>query len=86
MAGADDVAAFLDRHWQSPLPAQGAAPAHFTPQEAALDPAACGACHVQQYEDWRGAMHARAMGPGVLGQLVDMAPEARDEHQACIRC
>ncbi|MBX3678267.1 MAG: hypothetical protein KF853_14705 [Rhodocyclaceae bacterium] len=86
VAGADDVAAFLDRHWQSPLPAQGAAPAHFTPQEAALDPAACGACHVQQYEDWRGAMHARAMGPGVLGQLVDMAPEARDEHQACIRC
>ena len=26
------------------------------------------------------------MGPGVLGQLLDMAPDATDEHQACIRC
>ena len=26
------------------------------------------------------------MGPGVLGQLLDMAPEASDEHQDCIRC
>ncbi|MEZ5614818.1 MAG: multiheme c-type cytochrome [Rhodocyclaceae bacterium] len=85
-AAKEDVAGFLARHWQRPLAAQGAAPAHFGPQEAALDPAACGACHVRQYEDWRTTWHARAMGPGVLGQLVDMAPEARDEHQDCIRC
>jgi len=26
------------------------------------------------------------MGPGIIGQLMDMAPEARAEHQACIRC
>jgi hypothetical protein len=26
------------------------------------------------------------MGPGVLGQLLDMAPDATDEHQACLRC
>lgn len=26
------------------------------------------------------------MGPGVLGQLLDMAPDATEEHQACIRC
>ena len=86
VAVADAVAAFLDKHWKRPLANQGVAPAHFTPQEAALDPASCGACHVQQFEDWRGAMHAKAMGPGVLGQLIDMAPDARDEHQACIRC
>ena len=86
MASPENVTAFLNKHWRSPLAAQGVAPAHFTPQEAALDPASCGACHVQQYEDWRGALHAKAMGPGVLGQLIDMAPEARDEHQACIRC
>lgn len=82
----EDNAAFLARHWQRPLTAQGAAPRHFSVQEAALDPAACGACHAQQYEDWRTTWHARAMGPGVLGQLLDMAPEARDEHQDCIRC
>jgi hypothetical protein len=82
----EDNAAFLARHWQRPLPAQGAAPRHFSAQEAALDPAACGACHVRQYEDWRTSWHARAMGPGVLGQLLAMSPEARDEHQDCIRC
>ncbi len=26
------------------------------------------------------------MGPGVLGQLVDTAPDATEEHQACLRC
>ena len=26
------------------------------------------------------------MGPGVLGQLLDMAPDAVEEHEACIRC
>lgn len=82
----EDNAAFLARHWQRPLPALGAAPRHFSAQEAALDPAACGACHAQQYEDWRTTWHARAMGPGVLGQLLAMSPEARDEHQDCLRC
>ncbi len=86
MTPPENVAAFLDKHWQSPLAHQGVAPAHFTPQEAALDPASCGACHVQQFEDWRGALHAKAMGPGVLGQLINMDAQARDEHQACLRC
>jgi hypothetical protein len=83
---AEDAAAFLARHWQRPLAPQGAAPPHFSAQEAALEPAACGACHVQQFEDWRTTWHAKAMGPGVLGQLLAMSPEARDEHQDCIRC
>lgn len=82
----EDVAAFLQQHWQRPLPAQGAAPAHFSALEAALDPASCGTCHVQQYQDWRGALHAKAMGPGLLGQLMNMDAQDRDEHQACIRC
>jgi len=85
-APVEDTAAFLARHWQRPLAPQGAAPKHFSAQEAALEPAACGACHVQQFEDWRTTWHARAMGPGVLGQLVDLSPGARDEHQDCIRC
>ncbi|MBI4755737.1 MAG: hypothetical protein HY778_10055 [Betaproteobacteria bacterium] len=82
----DATAAFLARHWARPLPPQGAAPPHFSPLEADLEPAACGTCHVEQYRDWQGSLHAAAMGPGLLGQLVDMAPEARDEHQDCIRC
>jgi len=85
-APGEDAAGFLARHWQRPLAAQGAAPEHFTPQEAALDAAVCGACHPDQHRDWSASLHARAMGPGVLGQLVDMAPDAHEEHQACLRC
>ncbi len=85
-APGEDVSGFLARHWQRPLAAQGEAPAHFSPQEAALGAAACGGCHPDQHRDWSASLHARAMGPGVLGQLVDMAPDAREEHQACIRC
>ncbi len=83
---ADAAAAFLERHWARPLAPQGPVPARFSPLEASLDPAACGTCHVEQYQDWRTTLHAAAMGPGLLGQLVVMAPEARDEHQDCIRC
>jgi nitrate/TMAO reductase-like tetraheme cytochrome c subunit len=80
------VEAFLARHWARPLAPQGPAPAGFSPQEAALDANSCGACHAQQLADWRTTLHAGAMGPGVLGQLLDMAPEALEEHQGCIRC
>lgn len=82
----EDVAAFLQRHWQRPLPPQGAAPAHFSALEAGLDPASCGTCHVQQYQDWSKALHAKAMGPGLLGQLLTMPAQDRDEHQTCLRC
>ncbi len=83
---ADGVAQFLDGYWQRPLAPQGAPPAAFTPLESALDPASCGSCHVQQLRDWGGARHAKAMGPGVLGQLMNMDAQARDEQQSCIRC
>jgi hypothetical protein len=77
---------FLERHWFRPIAPQGPVPAGFSAQEAALDPDACGNCHVQQFTDWKTSLHAKAMGPGVLGQLLDMAADATDEHQACIRC
>ncbi|OGA19418.1 MAG: hypothetical protein A3I63_02660 [Betaproteobacteria bacterium RIFCSPLOWO2_02_FULL_66_14] len=41
---------------------------------------------MQQFQDWSGALHARAMRPGVMGQLMNMPAQAREEHQACIRC
>ena len=86
MAGTDGVAQFLDKHWRRPLAPQGAAPPQFTPPEAALDPASCGSCHAQQFQDWGAARHAGAMGPGVMGQLMNMEAQAREEHQACIGC
>lgn len=82
----DAIETFLERHWARPLAPQGAVPAGFSTQETALDPDACGRCHVQQFNDWTTSLHAKAMGPGVLGQLLDMAPDAIEDHQACIRC
>ena len=91
VAAADDgpqasINAFLSRHWQRPLQHQGEPPDTFSALEASLDPRACGLCHVQQLLDWQGSLHAHAMGPGLLGQLMDMNPRDRAEHQACLRC
>ncbi|WP_305792772.1 multiheme c-type cytochrome [Sedimenticola hydrogenitrophicus] len=80
------IDSFLDRHWQRPLPLQGEAPAGFSPLESSLDPRACGACHPHQFQDWKDSLHAHAMGPGLLGQLIEMDPANREEHQACLRC
>lgn len=88
LANADgaDIDAFLTRHWSRPPAPQGAPPPKFSPLEASLNPADCGQCHVEQFRDWQTALHARAMGPGLIGQLIDMPAEARDQHQDCLRC
>jgi len=77
---------FLAGYWQRPLAAQGKAPAYFSALEASLEPGSCAACHRAQFDDWRQSLHSRAMGPGIMGQLVNMAPHATDEHQDCLRC
>lgn len=68
------------------MPAQGTPPAHFSPLETALAPQACGTCHAAQFNDWKQSRHSQAMGPGIMGQLITMSPDAADEHQDCIRC
>ena len=82
----DRVENFLQDYWARPLRAQGTPPAPFSPLEAALDPRACGTCHAAQFNDWKQSLHSHAMGPGILGQLVDMSSDATQEHQICIRC
>jgi len=85
-ATADANRQFLERHWQRPIAPQGEAPASFSALEAALDPDACGTCHIAQLADWKDSRHAHAMDPGVLGQLLDMEAEDRASHQECLRC
>ncbi len=80
------ISTFLSRHWQRPLQHQGEAPVSFPALEVSLDPKACGTCHPQQFQDWQKSLHAHAMGPGLLGQLMDMNPDDRAEHQACLHC
>jgi hypothetical protein len=77
---------FLDQHWRRPIPPQGLPPAAFTPIEASLVPQDCGVCHPVQYQDWQSSLHAQAMGPGVLGQLVDMLDHSPQEALFCQTC
>lgn len=71
---ADDHAQleFLTRHWQAPIPPQGKPPAHFSSIEASLDPESCAVCHRDQYEDWSSSLHSKSMGPGVIGQTMEL--------------
>jgi hypothetical protein len=69
--------------WTFPLAPQGAGPPQLTPAERSLAPDRCARCHAQQFAQFRNTVHAAAMGPGVLGQLVDMP--ARDAI-ACQTC
>src|SRR5712692_3770507 len=70
---AESVEQFVRRHWANPLAPQGPPPPAFGPLESSLHPEACGTCHPVQLGDWRSSVHAGAMGPGVAGQLVEMA-------------
>ena len=77
---------FLERHWRMPIAPQGLAPASFAPLERSLAPRDCGACHPAQYEDWRASIHARSMGPGIAGQLVELARRDPAGARACLVC
>jgi hypothetical protein len=77
---------FVTRHWRAPLAPQGPAPAHFPPTEASLAPEACGTCHPAQLTDWRTSLHAKTMGPGVMGQLVEMLATAPADALGCYAC
>lgn len=82
----DAEEAFLERHWRMPIPPQGEPPASFGPVERSLQPADCGTCHPAQYEDWRGSIHARSMGPGVAGQLGPMMRRDPAAARGCLVC
>jgi hypothetical protein len=77
------VEAFLQNHWSDPLPPQGGPPAGFSELEASLAPQACGQCHAEQFEAWRGSLHSKAMGPGLLWQLQLMD---QTQGNRCLRC
>ncbi len=70
-AEAEPASAWLEAHWEFPVPPQGPAPEGWTELEASLDPEACGTCHPAQLADWKQSWHHLGMGPGVMGQLVD---------------
>jgi hypothetical protein len=78
--------AFLERHWRRPIPPQGAAPEHFSAVERSLHPADCGRCHPLQFGDWKTGWHAKSMGPGIAGQLIEMAKSDPAAARSCPSC
>lgn len=85
-AAPSDIVAFVEQHWRVPIPPQGPPPAQFSPLEASLHPEDCGRCHPQQYQDWQASLHRHSMGPGVMGQLLDMAASDPAEATQCATC
>jgi len=77
---------FLEQHWQAPIPPQGKPPARFSPLEASLDPESCAACHRLQYDDWKGSLHSRSMGPGVMGQTLELIQDDPSTALLCYGC
>ena len=66
----------LKGHWRRPaLAGKG---------DFSLYPRDCGSCHAAQYEGWKGSLHAKAVGPGLLGQLD--AGENPETALSCYTC
>jgi mono/diheme cytochrome c family protein len=71
-------AAAIYEHWERPVNTGPSIPVE------SLYPEACAKCHRLQYEDWKGALHSKSTGPGLLGQLN---PKADPETAAsCYYC
>ena len=77
---------FVKDHFRYPLPPMGEAPKSYRGAERSLSPEHCGSCHPEQYKQWRTTLHARAMSPGVYGQLVDMWKANPGGAQSCNEC
>ncbi|MFC1749018.1 thioredoxin family protein [Pseudomonadota bacterium] len=82
----EQESAFLKRHWPATIPLQGQAPSGYSKLEASLHPESCGTCHTKQYEEWQTTLHAKAMGPGLLGQLVEMVDSDPASAKMCWSC
>lgn len=78
--------AFLGRHWRRPIEPQGAPPPGFSRLEASLVPERCGTCHPAQHADWKTALHAKSMGPGIGGQLKELRSTDAESARLCLTC
>lgn len=70
-------------YWSRPLQPQGKAPAGWSEQESSLDPQSCGACHPDKLVEWSGSLHAKALSPGLVGQLLTFSAQ---DTQDCLNC
>lgn len=71
-----DTNLFVTQYWRMPVQTD-------TAIRTNLSPESCGECHRQQYEEWSHSVHGRAMGPGVIGQVIAFSPK---EDASCRLC
>ncbi len=81
-ARGEDDDEFLAGHFAGSPAANGEMMETWGLVERTLLPEKCGICHQAQLADWSGSRHSQAMGPGVLGQLLD-DPKGFDSCNNC---
>ena len=70
-------------YWETPIPAQGSTPEGIAAPARGLAPENCALCHYRQFQDWKESFHAKAMGPGVVGQFHSMEFSGQ---ASCLEC
>jgi mono/diheme cytochrome c family protein len=70
-------------YWVYPVTPQGSGNPELAIYERDPNPESCRICHREQYADWLGTRHSKAMGPGILGQIVDMDAAG---YSSCLKC
>lgn len=70
-------------YWERPRATSGKAPHDWAELERNMHPEACAQCHAEQFESWKGSLHAAAFSPGLIGQFPDMGHEAGND---CLKC
>lgn len=72
-----------EEYWALPVPVQGEAPLGHHELTRGLSPFSCGLCHIKQFSEWSGSLHARASTKGLLSQLPAFD---RETQTACLNC
>ncbi|VAV90937.1 hypothetical protein MNBD_ALPHA02-652 [hydrothermal vent metagenome] len=70
-------------HWQQPLSPQGPPPEEWSELEQSLQPESCAECHADKYDEWKTSLHAHAMSPGFVGQIITYDTESAND---CMEC
>lgn len=79
MLAASPPASGAEAHWKRPVEAASA-----DMEAASLRPESCALCHEQKYDEWKGALHSRSVGPGLTFQLDPAA--APEFYSSCLFC
>ena len=83
MGGVGRASSLPDDYWHRSLALQGKAPAAWGAPERSLAPEACGSCHAGVFADWQTSLHAKALSPGLVGQLLTYSAT---DTQVCLNC